>query len=264
MPQLWVLPALRAVKVPAGGVTWFALLSPQQTTVPFVRMPQVWRDAAAHRGEGARGRVGLAVVVAAPAGDGAVRPNAAVMDAANAQRAEVARGRGGLALVVQAPAREDTTRPDAAAVTKASADGGERAAGGVALPKESDPQQATVPAVRTPQVCSLPALTVVTSLRGGVAWPESSSPQHATVPVRPNPARVKRAGVHTPGYGAGGRRGDRGFAAPSRCSRGGGRAGEAQGKEGGSEGNDAPTLSRSAMARERVISPCRPHSQPPR
>ena len=76
-PQVWKPPALTAVKVPAGGVAWPLPLRPQQARVPFVLSPQVWKPAGAHRGEGARGRGGLAVVVVAPAGDGAVRPYAA-------------------------------------------------------------------------------------------------------------------------------------------------------------------------------------------
>ena len=52
-------PALTAVKVPAGGVAWPSLSWPQQATVPFVLTPAVV-GAGAHRGEGARGRGGLA------------------------------------------------------------------------------------------------------------------------------------------------------------------------------------------------------------
>ncbi len=41
IPQVWVSPALTAVKVPAGGVAWPLPLAPQQATVPFVLIPQV-------------------------------------------------------------------------------------------------------------------------------------------------------------------------------------------------------------------------------
>ena len=93
-PQVWRAPALTAVKVPAGGVAWPLPLSPQQARVPFVRTPAGVVAAGAHRGEGARGRGGLAVRVRAPAGEGAV-----VLDAAG----EVSRRRS-TAAPVKVPA----------------------------------------------------------------------------------------------------------------------------------------------------------------
>ena len=39
IPQVWRPPALTVVKVPAGGVAWPQPLSPQQATVPFVLHP---------------------------------------------------------------------------------------------------------------------------------------------------------------------------------------------------------------------------------
>jgi hypothetical protein len=42
MPQVWLPPALIAVKVPAGGVDWPNEFSPQQMTVPLARTPQLW------------------------------------------------------------------------------------------------------------------------------------------------------------------------------------------------------------------------------
>jgi hypothetical protein len=40
-PQVWDFPALTETKVPAGGVAWPALLSPQQAMVPSVFRPHV-------------------------------------------------------------------------------------------------------------------------------------------------------------------------------------------------------------------------------
>jgi hypothetical protein len=40
-PQLWFLPAATEVKLPAGGLAWPELLSPQQATIPFVLSAQV-------------------------------------------------------------------------------------------------------------------------------------------------------------------------------------------------------------------------------
>ena len=45
-PQVWMPPALTAVKVPAGGVAWPLPLRPQQATAPFVLIPQVWKPPA--------------------------------------------------------------------------------------------------------------------------------------------------------------------------------------------------------------------------
>ena len=44
IPQVWSAPALTVVKVPAGGVAWPKSLSPQQARVPSVLIPQVWQS----------------------------------------------------------------------------------------------------------------------------------------------------------------------------------------------------------------------------
>ena len=41
-PQVWKRAGADRVKVPAGGVAWPKSLFPQQATVPSVRTPQVW------------------------------------------------------------------------------------------------------------------------------------------------------------------------------------------------------------------------------
>ena len=122
-------PALTAVKVPAGGVAWPSLLRPSRRRCRSSVSAAGVERAGADRGEGARGRGRLAVAVAPPAGDGAVRPHAAGVVVAGADRGEGARGRGGLAVVVVAPAGEGAVRPHPAGVAAAGAHRGEGARG---------------------------------------------------------------------------------------------------------------------------------------
>jgi hypothetical protein len=54
--------------------------------------------------------------------------------------------------------------------------------GGVACPFALEPQQATFPFVRMPQLKKGATATWLKVPLGGVAWPTLPSPQHATVP----------------------------------------------------------------------------------
>ena len=119
----------RRRRCPRAGWPGRSRCRPSRRAVPFVLTPQVWMAAGAHRGEGARGRGGLAVAVVAPAGDGAVRLHPAGVVVAGAHRGEGARGRGGLAVAVVAPAGEGAVRPHAAGVEAAGAHRGEGARG---------------------------------------------------------------------------------------------------------------------------------------
>ena len=49
------------------------------------------------------------------------------------------------------------------------------------------PQHAIVPAVRSPQVCELPALTAVNGPVWPAAWPLVFKPQHSTAPLLRSP-----------------------------------------------------------------------------
>ena len=121
MAQVWNLLALTAVKVPAGGVDLPSSLLPQQARVPSVLTPQLCQPPALSAVNVSAGGVDWPLPLRSPAGDGAVRLDAAGVAAAGAYGGEVVAGstrRGRLAWCV-----------------------------------ESSPQQATVPIVFSAQAC---------------------------------------------------------------------------------------------------------------
>ena len=92
------------MKVPAGGVAWPSPLSPQQARVPFVLTPQVWKPPALTAVKVPAGGVDWPLPLSPQQASGAVRPHPAGVVGAGADRGEGARGRGGLAVAVVPPA----------------------------------------------------------------------------------------------------------------------------------------------------------------
>ena len=162
MAQLWSPPELMARYVPAGGLAWPAPLAPQHLSWLLLVIAQVWsapalsatkrpgrcadraasggRAPAAGRAVGSDGTrvlgtgadqsvaagrwTGLADAVLAPAGEPAVRSEAAAIGVAQAQRLERARRRWGHDGADRSPAVQHAVDVDGAVEARAGIDGG--------------------------------------------------------------------------------------------------------------------------------------------
>ena len=151
--------------------------------MPSVLHPQVWYLPGAHRGEGARGRGGLALALLPQQASGAVRPHPAGVPAAGAHRGEGARGRAGLAVAVVAPAGDGAVRPQPAGVPAAGAQTAVKLpAGGVAWPSCCRPSRRRRRS-SSARRCGAAGADGVKVPAGGRGLAESLSPQQARVPT---------------------------------------------------------------------------------
>ena len=100
----------------AGGAALPYVFDPQQTTLPFVRTPQLWGQPTLTESNAPGGGAACPCRFAPPAGERTVRSHAAGGTPTGAHRGKRAWWRSGLAILISTPASHRAVRPHAASV----------------------------------------------------------------------------------------------------------------------------------------------------